>query len=244
MVQISVQAPGRRRFLRQTFACACAAALAGGFPLGRASAADPHGARTSLTADQALALLRKGNDDFVHDRQVTVPMNSERQFEIARGQTPFAVLIGCSDSRVPPELLFGRGLGELFSVRVAGNTVDRTGLGSVEYGVSALGCPLVVVLGHERCGAVQAAVDVVTSHGEATFPGAIGEMIAPIIPAVLQAQRQKGDLVTNAVKENVRRVARRLRETDAVLSDPIQAGKVKVASAYYHLNDGEVEFFD
>ncbi len=235
--------PARRLFLRQTFGCGCAAALAGAFPFGRARA-DTHAPRTRLTADEALALLREGNDDFVHDRQVTPPMNSERRLEIARGQTPFAVLIGCSDSRVAPELLFGRGLGELFTVRVAGNTVDRTGLGSVEYGVAALGCPLVVVLGHERCGAVQAAVEIVQSHGGAKFPGAVGEMVAPVIPAVLQAQGQPGDLVANAVKENARRVARRLRESDEVLGEPVQTGKVKVASAYYHLDTGEVEFLD
>jgi carbonic anhydrase len=127
--------------------------------------------------------------------------------EIARGQAPFAVLVSCSDSRVPPELLFDTGLGELFIIRNAGNTVDTAALGSIQYGVLVLGAPLVVVLGHERCGAVDAALQVVDKN--ATFPGSIGPMIEPIIPAVLKAKSggAKGDeLLDAAVRENVRRV--------------------------------------
>ena len=221
-----------RRSFFAGFGCAC---LAAGRP---ALAADAP--KTSMTADEALAAMRKGNDDFVNDRATAPAVNRSRRLEIAKGQTPFAVLVGCSDSRVSPELLFGRGLGELFIVRVAGNSVDRTALGSIQYGVAELGCPLVVVLGHERCGAVQAAVKVVTD--DIQLPGAIGEMVAPIIPAVLSAQRMTGDLVTNAVRENARRVAKRLRETDDVLSDPVQAGKVRIVAAYYNLADGTVEF--
>lgn len=235
----------RRQFLRRGFACGCAAALASAFPWRPSfAAADPapHGAHTTLTADQALELLKKGNKDFVEGREGHPTLGRERRLEIAQGQTPFAVLVGCSDSRVPPELLFGRGLGELFIVRVAGNSVDRTALGSIEYGVAALGCPLVVVMGHERCGAVQAAVKIVETSGEAQFPGAIGEMVAPIIPAALLARRMEGDVVMNTAKENVRRVVRRLREGDDVLSEPVETGKVKVVGAYYHLDDGEVEF--
>ena len=223
----------RRRFL-STLACGCLAGAVGH----RALAADAP--KTTLTADQALDLMRKGNDDFVNDRAVTPAIGHTRRLQIAAGQTPFAVLVGCSDSRVSPELLFGRGLGELFIVRVAGNSVDRTALGSIQYGVAELGCPLVIVLGHERCGAIIAAVKAVTE--DVQFPGAIGEMVAPIIPAVLRAQKMPGDLVTNAVKENARRVARRLRETDDVMSDPVQAGKVKIVPAYYSLADGTVEY--
>jgi carbonic anhydrase len=224
----------------RSLTCGCVAATAGTFPFRSALALSPHGPHTELNADQALKALQQGNDDFVHDRQRPVAMDTQRRLEIAKGQTPFAVLVGCSDSRVAPELLFGRGLGELFIVRVAGNSVDRTALGSIKYGVSVLGCPLVVVMGHENCGAVQAAVQMVTE--DTRLPGAIGDMVAPIIPAVLRAQRLQGDLVANAVKENVWRVVRRLTETDDVLSDPVQSGKVKIAGAYYHLKDGSVEF--
>jgi carbonic anhydrase len=165
----------------------------------------------------------------------------DRRVEIARGQTPFAVLVGCSESRVPPELLFGRGLGELFIIRVAGNTVDLTALGSIEYAVAELGVPLILVLGHERCGAVAAAVSVVETN--ATFPGAIGQMVEPIVPAVLRAKGQPGDLLDNAVRENVRRVITGLRQNGAVLPQAAATRRIKIVGACYDLDNGEVDFF-
>ena len=228
----------RRKFLAGALACGCAAA----WPGAGARAADLAQARkTPLGADEALALLRQGNENFLKDRPATAAVSRARRLEIAAGQTPFAVLVGCSDSRVSPELLFGRGLGELFIIRVAGNSVSRVALGSIEYGVAELGCPLVVVLGHERCGAVQAAIKVVME--DVTLPGAIGEMVAPILPAVLAAQRSGGDLVTNAVKENASRVAQQLLRDSTLLSEPVKQGRVKVVPAYYSLGDGSVEFF-
>jgi carbonic anhydrase len=198
--------------------------------------------KTELTPDQALALLKEGNDKFITDSPMRGVQGRERRMEIARGQTPFAILVSCSDSRVPPELLFGRGLGELFIVRDAGNTLDTTALGSVQYAVAELGVPLVVILGHERCGAVQAAVEAV-QHG-AGFPGSIGQMIEPIIPAVLKAQGQPGDLLDNAVRENVRRVVERLRtSSEPILLEPLKAGRLKVVGARYDLDDGDVDFF-
>src|SRR3954452_6060034 len=157
-----------RRGLLGTMACGCVAAA---IP-GRLFAADSP--KTTMSADQALQTLKQGNQEFMEDRPHAVPINRERRQQIAGGQSPFAVVVGCSDSRASPELVFTRGLGELFTIRVAGNTVDRSALGSIEYGVAELGAPLVIVLGHERCGAVLAAVDVVTK--DATFPGAIGDM--------------------------------------------------------------------
>lgn len=195
--------------------------------------------KTTLTADQALAILQKGNDDFVNERPKAQEAGPSRRAALTGGQAPFAVIVGCSDSRVPPELIFGQGLGDIFIVRVAGNSVDRTGLGTIEYGVAELGCPLVVVLGHERCGAVTAALKVVSE--DLALPGAIAEMVAPIIPAVLKAQRMQGDLLTNAVKEHARHVARRLREDDEILSDPVRQGRVKIVAAYYNLTDGSVD---
>ena len=227
----------RRQMLRRAFACGCLAALAPAAPRSAAWAADTP--KTTMSADEVLGMLRKGNDDFVNDRPATALLNRTRREQLASGQAPHAVLVGCSDSRVSPELLFGRGLGELFIVRVAGNSVDRTALGSIEYGVAVLGCPLVLVLGHEGCGAVKAAIDVVKD--DVRFPGAIAEMVAPIIPAVLGAQRMQGDLMVNAVKENARRVARRLTDPDGVLTEPLRQGKVKVVPAYYSLADGSVE---
>lgn len=153
------------------------------------------------------------------------------------------VLVSCSDSRVPPELLFGRGLGELFIVRNAGNTVDTTALGSIQYGVGPLGVPLVVVLGHERCGVVEAAVSVVKEN--TVFPGSIGAMIEPIVPAVLSVQSKGGDLVHNSVRANVSRTANRLRTTsEPILLNPLREGRLRIVGAVYDIDDGSVNFFD
>jgi len=194
------------------------------------------------TAEQALEILKRGNEAFVADRSQTVPVDRHRRLELARGQTPFAILVGCSDSRVPPEILFGRGLGDLFIVRIAGNTVGQAALGSIEYAVAQLDVPLIVVLGHERCGAVEAAVRIVEEN--ATFPGAIGDMVAPIIPAVLRVRAQPGDLVSNAVHENVRRVVTRLKASGPILAERLAAGRLRIVGAFYDLDEGVVEFFD
>jgi carbonic anhydrase len=212
-----------------------------GVPAGPGLAADPV-AKTTLTSDQALRLLKEGNDQFRMDAPYRAAQGRERRIELARGQAPFCVLVGCSDSRVPPELLFGRGLGELFIIRNAGNTIDTAALGSIEYGVGVLGCPLIVVLGHEACGAVAAAVDVVDRN--ATFPGVIGEMIQPIIPAVLAARSQSGDLLDNAVRMNARRVAARLKTQSTVLQEVLRQDKLKIIAARYDLDDGDVDWFE
>src|SRR4051794_19877973 len=203
----------RRGFL----GCACCAPLAASMVMGAGALTSARAAskKTDLTADQALQLLKDGNQKFVADSPVQAPVSRERRLEIAQGQTPFAVLVSCSDSRVPPELLFGRGLGELFLVRNAGNTVDTTALGSIQYAVAELGVPLVLVMGHERCGAVDAALAVVEKN--AAFPGSIGQMLEPIVPAALQAKSpapastSREDVLDMAVRENVRRVVTRLR---------------------------------
>lgn len=198
---------------------------------------------SELTPDQALNLLREGNEAFLRGDQTRVLTSAQRRLELAAGQNPFAAYVTCSDSRVPPELLFGRGLGELFIIRNAGNTVDTVALGSIEYAVAVLQVPLVVVMGHENCGAVKAATEVVTDN--ATFPGQIGPMVEPIIPAVLAARGEDGDLLDNSVRSNVRRVVRQLREqTDPIMMEPQREGRLKVVGAYYNLEEGRVDFFD
>lgn len=226
----------RRMFL------GCTCCVAAGFTTS-GPAAFAAGAHTDLTADQALALLKEGNRKFVADAPAPAERSRERRLAIARGQTPFAVLVSCSDSRVPPELLFGRGLGDLFIVRNAGNTVDTAALGSIQYAVAELGVPLVLVLGHQRCGAVAAAVSAVKEG--TSFPGSIGQMIEPIIPGVISAQKKQGDLVDNAVRDNVRRVVARLRTaSEPMLMEPLKAGKLRIVGARYSLDDGDVDFFD
>ena len=231
--------PGRRSLLRLAGAALACAAL----PTRPALAADP-AARTTLTPDQALNLLKEGNSKYLTDAPFrTVGRERDRRIETARGQQPFCVLVGCSDSRVPPELLFGRGLGELFIVRNAGNVVDLAAMGSIEYGVAVLGAPLIVVLGHEGCGAVQAAVDIVQK--DTSFPGSIGKMVEPIVPAVIRARRQgEENLLDRAVKENVLRVVERLKSTEQMLVEPQRRGTLKIVGARYDLDDGNVEFFE
>ena len=196
-----------------------------------------------MSPDEALAVLKEGNRRFVSGESIGPHLtNEERRAALAQKQQPFCVLVGCSDSRVSPELLFGRGLGDLFIVRNAGNVVDLAAMGSIEYGVAVLGAPLVVVLGHERCGAVQAAVDVVEK--DATYPGSIGQMIEPIIPAVLRAKRESpADLLDRSVRHNVLRIVERLQTTEQMLLEPQREGRLKIIGARYDLDDGEVEFF-
>lgn len=202
--------------------------------------------KTLLTADQAIERLKEGNRRFVADQPVQPDISSKRRMAIAQGQAPFAAIVACADSRAGPEQLFGAGLGELFVVRTAGNYIDTAGMGSLEFGVSALGAPVIVVLGHERCGAVKAAVSVVKDN--AKLPGSLGPMVEPIIPAVLQAKADShgdGDLVEASGHANVKRVVARLRTTSSpLLEESIKSGKVKVVGAYYDLDTGTVDFFD
>lgn len=230
---------------RTLFGHLCGGSLGIGLGLLAPGAFAAGGSKTDLTPDQALTLLKEGNERFVRDQIPEASGNHKRRLEIARGQTPFAVLVGCSDSRVPPELLFGRGLGELFIIRDAGNTVDIVAQGSIEYAVAELGVPLIVVLGHERCGAVAAALEVV--ERDATFPGRIGDMVEPIIPAVIKAKHDLGEvgqdaLLDAAVRENVRRVASSLSLSE-LLTERQRAGRLRIVGARYDLDDGRVEFF-
>ncbi len=196
--------------------------------------------KTSLTPDQALAALKDGNARYVADPQVCVMDLAKRRASLATHQAPWAIIVGCSDSRVPPELLFGGlGLGELFVARNAGNMVDTATMGTVEYGAEHLGAPLVVVLGHERCGAVSAACEVVTK--KATFPGSIGPMVRPIIPAATAMRGKPGDFVDNTVRESARRTAKRLA-TSPILSHLVKEEKLKILAARYDLDEGKVEY--
>ncbi|MFO1112945.1 MAG: carbonic anhydrase [Rhodospirillales bacterium] len=231
--------PSRRAFM--SAACGTAAVAVAALAGQPAQASSP-AKHTELSADQALALLKEGNERFVSAPAECFDEMAKRRQAIAAGQTPFAVIVACSDSRVPPELLFARGLGELFVIRNAGNTVDTVALGSIQYAVEHLGVPLIAVVGHRRCGAVQAAVAVVEEN--AVFPGAIGQMVEPIVPAVLQAKGASGDLLQNAVAANVRRTVLRLRgATEPILHEPLASGRLKVVGGRYDLDDGRVDWF-
>lgn len=205
----------------------------------------PDAPSATASPEAALARLKEGNAAFVADSPIPTDISRERRLTLARGQQPFATLVGCSDSRVGPEQLFGAGLGELFIVRTAGNNVDTAGMGSIEYSVMALGVPLIVVLGHEQCGAVAAASEIVTQ--DKRFPGSIGRMIEPIVPAVIAAQRAAGpgDLIDRAVEENVRRMVERLQTySEPMLLEPQRRGSLKVVGAVYTLATGAVRWLE
>ncbi|HKH02055.1 MAG TPA: carbonic anhydrase [Bradyrhizobium sp.] len=199
------------------------------------------GAATALSPAEALAALKSGNERYVnHPELCTIDLAQQRS-EVAAHQAPWATIISCSDSRVPPELIFGgHGVGELFIARNAGNLVDTATLGTVEYGAAVLGSPLVVVLAHTSCGAVSAACDVITKN--ATYPGAIGRMIEPILPAALAVRNQPGDLVNNAAKESARRTAEQLTAASTLIAGLVGEGKLKIAAAIYELKSGVVSY--
>jgi carbonic anhydrase len=215
----------------------------GAVALGAATSANAAPAKPGAgpTPDEALQRLMQGNRAFLDGKSQPLNDYAKRRGELAKSQSPFAVVVSCSDSRVPPEVLFGQGLGDVFVIRVAGNTVSPEGLGSIEYAVAELGAPLVVVLGHERCGAVAAAVSVVRDGAD--FPGAIGSMVQPILPAAIATRDTKEDWVDAAVRRNVVNVVERLKISGKLLEDPIAAGKLKIVGARYDLDDGEVDFF-
>ena len=231
----------RRRELLALAGLGAAATLAG--RPGRLSAAGPDHPKTDLTPDQALERLRAGNARFVADPEVCTADLAGRRRAAAASQAPWATVIACADSRVPPELLFGGlGLGELFVARNAGNLADQATLGTVEYGAAVLGSPLIVVLGHTRCGAVEAACEVVTEH--ATFPGAIGPMIEPIVPAAIAVRDRPGDFVANTVAESARRTARRLTDASRLLGKLDGDGALRIVAAVYDLDGGTVGFLE
>ena len=244
-MKVEMPTTDRRTMLGLTALTAGAAIAAAASPAIAADDAKTM-AKPAMTPDQALAKLIDGNRRFVADQIPVADISTKRRLEIAKSQAPFAVLVGCADSRVGPEHLFGGGLGELFIVRTAGNYVDDAGYGSIAYAIAALGTPLIVVLGHERCGAVDAATKLVISNSQ--LPPSLTRMVQPILPAVLDARATLGtktDLVDHAIHMNVRHVVRGLRETsDPILAEPLNAGKVKVVGAYYDLDTGAVDFFD
>ncbi|SFK09800.1 carbonic anhydrase [Caulobacter sp. UNC279MFTsu5.1] len=195
----------------------------------------------AVSPDEALGRLKQGNAIFARGGSSIVLPSMVRIAELSRGQKPFAVIVGCSDSRVGPELVFDCNLGELFVVRVAGSTVSQEGLGSIVYAVEHLGAPLVVVLGHTKCGAVGAAVDVATKHAD--LHGSLLNMVLPIIPAVLEAQeKHPADLQDAAIRQNVRDVAARLKVADGTLAEKQAEGRLKIVSATYDLASGVVAF--
>ena len=170
---------------------------------------------------------------------MTSEQATKRRAELTKSQHPFAIILSCSDSRVPPEIIFDEGLGDLFIVRVAGNVLNDEGLGSIEYGVDILGARLIVVLGHQSCGAVDAAMKTVAARGKA--PGHIQSLVTAIKPVV--DSTPKGDLDT-MIKANVKHVVDALRSSTPILKARVDSGDVQVIGGYYTLDTGAVTFLE
>ena len=187
----------------------------------------------SVSADEALNRLKAGNERFANSKESASKPVAARRAETAQSQHPFAIIVGCSDSRTAPEIIFDQNIGDLFVVRTAGNLVDEYALGTIEYGVEHLGARLIVVLGHERCGAVTAAL----AGGSA--PGHINSLVRDIQPAVAASKGKEGDALTNAIHENDAEVAAKIRK-QAELGE--LTSQVRIVEGYYDLDTGKVEW--
>lgn len=190
----------------------------------------------NLTADEALQKLKDGNKRFVENQLTHPHEDMQWRFSLVDKQEPYAVIVTCSDSRVTPEIIFDQGLGDLFVIRVAGNIAKDKVIGTIEYAVEHLGVNLVVVMGHESCGAVGAALDIDLPGGH------INALVQQIRPAVLAAQEMEGDVLMNAVRINAKMVARNIQDSDPYIRPKHRRGTVKVIPACYRLSDGGVEF--
>ncbi len=201
------------------------------------------------TALEALECLREGNRRFVAETHSGSELTGQsRRVELASGQEPFAIILGCSDSRVPAEIVFDQGLGDLFVIRVAGNIVAPSQVGSVEFAAHSFGTPLVVVLGHSQCGAVVGTLNELERPTELRSPNlrSIADRIVPAVQALLEVDPplEKDVLVRAAIRANIRASANQLRNGSRILEGLIEEGKLLVVGAEYSLETGEVTWLD
>lgn len=224
---------GRRKLIYQGTIVALGLAVGSSPLLWPAKAIAAAEATLPPTPDRALQALMDGNRRFLQHQPQYPDQSQKRLTEVAQVQHPFATVLSCADSRVPPELLFDQGIGSIFDVRIAGNIATPEAIGSVEYAVALLGTPLLMVLGHERCGAVTAAVK------NEPLPGNISTFVEAILPAVNQVKDQPGDAVDNAVVANVKYQIERLQRS-SLLKERLQANTLKIVGARYDLDTGKV----
>jgi carbonic anhydrase len=210
---------------------------------------------TGVSPDEALQKLMDGNKHYVENKLTNAAMSdAATRASLAKSQKPYAIILTCSDSRVPPEIIFDKGLGEIFVIRVAGNIPDPVVLGSIEYAAEHLGSPLVMVLGHERCGAVTATVD---AKGKSTGSANIDAIVKVIQPNVKLAAKdcdackgekkcaetKKNEFVECVIDANVKTVAADLMKKSMILKHLAEAKKIKIVAAKYDLDDGMVTLF-
>ncbi len=200
-----------------------------------------------ITKEEALEQLRQGNKRFVSGNR-RPPLQKAERAEFRKGQHPFATILGCSDSRVPVELVFDQGIGDLFVVRVAGNQAAPTLMGSIEFAALNFGTPLVVVLGHSQCGAVKTTVAELRQPTPDLSPNLVSlvDQVRPSVEEILATHpdSSEDELIERMVRANVRGAAQSLRNESAVLKDRIEKGQLLVAGAEYSLETGIVTFFD
>jgi len=224
----------RKEFLRITASLGLASVLA---PSALAQEPGP-------TPAEALKLLKEGNARYVSALKTNgTGRGADRRAEVVKDQRPHAIILSCSDSRVAPEVFFDSGIGELFVVRVAGNIVSGSNygiIGTCEYGAAVLQSPLLVVLGHENCGAVKAAID--TIDRKTTLPGSIEDIVEAIRPAAEASKGRPGDALHNAMEENVRHGMKRLPSMSTVLDERLRSGKLMMVGGIYDLTSGQVKF--
>ena len=191
-----------------------------------------------MPADEAIQRLKEGNQRYAAGQSINAITDVETRRSLIGSQQPFVAVLGCADSRAIPELIFDAGIGELFAVRVAGNVINPQNNGSLEYAVEHLDVSLIVVLGHQNCGAVAATLD------NYDGPGHIQSITEAISEAIDEAKDLPGDPLVNTVKANARRMARLLRATEPLLSVAVEADKLRIVPAYYDFEHGLVEFLE
>ena len=199
-----------------------------------------------ISAEEALERLRSGNGRYVADLTGDKAPVSETRAALVGGQQPFAIVLGCSDSRVPVEQVFDQGPGDVFVIRVAGNVVDNHQIGSIEYAVAELGSPLIVVMGHTRCGAVKATIDAVAAPGTTFTPGidSIVDRIRPSVEDLVKGEQEDaGELLKQAVRANVRTSVEHLRQGSDLLRQREEKNTLTIVGAEYSLETGAVDFF-
>ncbi|HET8598644.1 MAG TPA: carbonic anhydrase [Castellaniella sp.] len=231
----------RRLFLRSSAALgltlAAASALPGFLPAARAAALPKPG--NAVSPDEAVRRLMDGNHRYVSGVTLRHDFAHERE-ALAGGQNPYAAILGCADSRIAPEYAFDSGRGDLFVARVAGNFANEDMLGSLEYAVAVLAVPVILVLGHEKCGAVDAAIKAVT-RGE-KFPGHIQSLVTAISPVVRSLGPRQDGLLEAAIEQNVRQGMADLPARSPIIAQARAAGKLKIAGGIYRLASGKVDF--
>ncbi|RQW06539.1 carbonic anhydrase [candidate division KSB1 bacterium] len=198
-------------------------------------------APSNFSADEALNRLLEGNKRFAANKAIGPNRSESRRLEIVNKQKPFAIILGCVDSRVPPELIFDQGLGDLFVIRSAGQVIDDAIWGSIEFGVAELGAPLIMVLGHTRCGAVTATIEMLEK--KLPVEGAIGKLVENIKPAIEQIIGHGEPFIDQTARKNVTLEIDRLKASP-ILSDAINKGNTKIVGAFYDLRTGVVEIMD